>query len=146
LDARSIYLHSFLVSPISTDFYERTLPPLFVCIKGVAVPAQLTPRLIGDLDFCAILAGQEWKSQIRQQLLQQQSANQPATKADADDPLAPTKAPIATFTTEPVGAGAWSASTSLQLSQVPVITKVACGPSYSAAISSSGHVYVWGSK
>jgi alpha-tubulin suppressor-like RCC1 family protein len=119
---------------------------LFDRAKGVAVPAQVTPRLVGDLDFCAILAGQEWKSQIKQQLHQQQSANQPTVKTDVDDSLAATKAPPSAAKTEPKMPGSSTASASTQLAQVPVITKLACGPAYSAAISSSGHVYVWGSK
>lgn len=101
----------------------------------------MTPRLIGELDFCAILAGQEWKSQIKQQVLQQQSSAAAQHLGEQSDPPASSSSetPI-DAANQPISAGTF------QLAQVPKITKIACGPSYSAAISSSGHVYVWGSK
>jgi alpha-tubulin suppressor-like RCC1 family protein len=110
----------------------------------VAVPAQVTPRLVGELDFCAILAGQEWKSQIKQQVLQQQAPAADAHLAEESDPSASSSSDAPT---DAVSSSQTSTSASaFQLAQVPRITTIECGPSYSAAISSSGHVYVWGSK
>jgi len=84
---------------------------------GVSVSSQVKPRLVGDLDFVAIAAGQEWKSQ---QKLQGASS----------------------IETEELT----SSSAHSSLSKVPKISKVYAGASYSAAVSSSGHVYTWGSN
>jgi len=66
------------------------------------------PRLVADLDFVAVAAGQEWR--------QQQATGGTAAGA----------------------AGA--------LANVPKIVSLEAGASYSAAISSSGHLYCWGSN
>lgn len=75
---------------------------------GVDVPAQVKPRLVGDLDFVAIAAGQEWKNQ-------QRGNRQPTDPAQT-------------------------------LAEVPKIAHIYAGASYSVAVSSSGHLYTWGSN
>ena len=88
---------------------------------GQMVQAQVKPRQVGDLDFVAIAAGQEWKQQQRSSSDKAMgSANE---GNDADEP-----------------------ALGQNLSQQPTITKVFAGPMYSAAVSSSGHVYTWGSN
>ena len=88
---------------------------------GPAVPSQCKPRLVADLDFVAVAAGQEWKSQLQRARLQQQQ--QPAAAAAAA-----------------------AQTTKSSLSNVPTICKVFAAPAYSAALSTSGHVYIWGSN
>jgi alpha-tubulin suppressor-like RCC1 family protein len=102
----------------------------------------VTPRLVGELDFCAILAGQEWKSQIKQQVLQQQAPAATHGVEESDPSASSSSEALSVVASSSPGTSA----SAFQLAQVPRITKIACGPSYSAAISSSGHVYVWGSK
>jgi alpha-tubulin suppressor-like RCC1 family protein len=82
---------------------------------GPAVSAQTKPRLVAELDFVAIAAGVEWKSQQQQQ--------QRVRVADE---------------------GVSEAASAL--ASIPRIRSVFAGSSYSAAISTSGHVYVWGSN
>ena len=84
---------------------------------GQAVPAQLKPRLLGDLDFVAIEAGQEWETQQ--------------------------KGAVAFVGGATTTAGSLTPS---PLPGLPKITKIFAGPSYCAAISSSGHLYTWGSN
>ena len=71
------------------------------------------PRLVADLDFVAVAAGQEWNKQNHQ-----------------------------------LGGGDASTKTSVAetLAGVPKIVSVYAAASYSAAISSSGHLYCWGSN
>jgi hypothetical protein len=76
---------------------------------GPIVSAQTKPRQVGDLDFVAIAAGQEWKNQQR-------------SLESMEEPGA------------------------IGLAMQPTIVKIFAGVSYSAAISSSGHVYTWGSN
>ena len=91
---------------------------------GPAVPSQCKPRLVADLDFVAVAAGQEWKSQLQRARLQQQQQQQQPTTTTA----------------------AAAQTTKSSLSNVPTICKIFAAPSYSAALSTSGHVYVWGSN
>jgi len=92
---------------------------------GHATLCQVKPKMVSELDFVAIMAGQEWK-------LQQKQLLQAATTSTAG----------ATTTSPPTSKGTGPHV----LSSVPKITKIFAGPSYSAAISSSGHVYTWGSN
>lgn len=79
---------------------------------GASVSAQPRPKLVSDLDFVAIEAGQEWKNTQKQTPSGSSKKNTPKTA----------------------------------LSSVPRIASVYCGGSYSAVISSSGHVYTFGSN
>ena len=74
-----------------------------------AIPSQCKPRLVADLDFIAIAAGQEWKHQQQQRTRKEDTESAP-------------------------------------LSEIPRIASIFAGASYSAAISTSGHVYIWGSN
>lgn len=75
---------------------------------GPAVPSQCKPRLVADLDFVAISAGQEWKQQQRNSDERNDSQH--------------------------------------FLQNVPTISSVYAGDAYTAAISTTGHVYIWGSN
>jgi hypothetical protein len=90
---------------------------------GQAVSAQVKPRQVGDIDFVAIAAGQEWKHQ--QRAASDKAGDEEKTDVERD-----------------------AASTAFRgrLSQQPTITKIFAGAYYSVAISSSGHVYTWGSN
>jgi hypothetical protein len=79
------------------------------------------PKLVGDLDFVAIEAGLEWKTQQKE--LQQQQTKAPSQEPD-DSPLQP--------------------STSHALANVPKIISVTAKGNSSIAISNAGHVYAWG--
>jgi len=74
---------------------------------GPAVQTQCQPRMIADLDFVAIAAGQGWK----------------AEHLDSSDH-----------------------SQGHHLAHVPKISQIYAGSNYSAAVSSAGHVYMWGSN
>lgn len=76
------------------------------------------PRLVNDLDFVAVAAGQE----CRKHGLHRQSSQ---------------KSTATTATT---------ASVAATLSSLPRITHVYAASSYSMAISSSGHLYAWGNN
>ncbi|GKY94328.1 hypothetical protein MPSEU_000398600 [Mayamaea pseudoterrestris] len=89
---------------------------------GQMVHAQVKPRQVEELDFVAIAAGREWKQQQRSG----------STKLDNDE--------IDDNNTK------GSSSPQHLLSQLPTITKIFAGPFYSAALSSSGHLYNWGSN
>lgn len=87
---------------------------------GLTIGVQPKPKLVSDLDFVAIEAGQEWKNKKRQ----------PPSQSSFD-------------TTTPEES---SGSTSSALSNVPRIVSVHCAGSYSAVICSSGYVYAFGSN
>lgn len=86
---------------------------------GQACVAQPKPRLVSELDFVAIVAGQEYKR------IQQQDKDI-GSSSEADKP--PT-APLESM-----------------LKSIPRIVDVFAGPSYSVALSSSGHAYCFGSN
>lgn len=97
---------------------------------GVIVQMNPKPKLVGDLDFVAIAAGREWKSQ--QQLQQQRQVDESAPDAPLD--MSPT--PSATDNERhPSG---------LALSQIPKIVSVHATGNSSMALSSTGYLYVWG--
>jgi alpha-tubulin suppressor-like RCC1 family protein len=94
---------------------------------GLTVGVQPKPKLVSDLDFVAIEAGQEWKNKKKKQ--------------------APGQSPFDTSTTSDESSSGSSKSTSPSaLSNVPRIVSVHCAGSYSAVICSSGHVYAFGSN
>lgn len=84
------------------------------------------PRLVGDLDFVAVAAGQEWKLKQQQQ--------EPRKQESADG------------LTTPAPTSSSSSSAAEALKSIPKIVSVHAAASYSAALSSSGHVYCWGSN
>jgi len=81
--------------------------------------AQPKPKLVSELDFVAIVAGQEWKAQ------------QKAAAAGGADTSSNTTA---------------SEKFESPLKNIPRIVDMHAGPSYSIAISSSGHAYCFGSN
>jgi alpha-tubulin suppressor-like RCC1 family protein len=84
------------------------------------------PKLICDLDFVAIQAGKEWKQQQQQQQPQFRSFD-----TDESSHLLP---PTAYAESPAVG----------HLATVPKISQIYASGGYSAAVSSSGHLYTWG--
>lgn len=82
------------------------------CLSDLQYLQANRPRLVVDIDFVAVAAGQQWKQQQQQQ---QQQSSTTATVAET-------------------------------LSSVPTIVSIHAGATYSAATSSSGHVYCWGSN
>ena len=82
--------------------------------SGSIVSMNSKPKLIGDLDFVAIQAGQEWKTQ------QKQRQDHNTTIKEAPSPK------------------------SHALSNIPKIVSIYATGNCSMAISSSGHVYAWG--
>lgn len=79
------------------------------------------PKLVGDLDFVAIEAGREWKSQQKQK---QDESDEAETSSTFDTSL--TSFPHAS------------------LAQIPKIVSVHATGNCSMALSSNGHLYVWG--
>ena len=79
------------------------------------------PKLVGDLDFVAIEAGREWKSQQKQ-------------KQDDNDDAEGSSTFDASFNSSP----------HTSLSQIPKIVSVHATGNCSMALSSNGHLYVWG--
>jgi hypothetical protein len=90
---------------------------------GSIIQMNPKPRMVGDLDFVAIEAGLEWKSQQR-------------IKRDTENGLEEV----------PEGTQQESSSSShrSELSQVPKIVSIHAAGNCSMAISSSGHLYTWG--
>ena len=88
---------------------------------GPACLAQPKPRLVSELDFVAIVAGQEWRAQ---------------------------KNAAASSSPTPSGGVLTSVSSSFEspLKIIPRIVDIYAGPSYSIAVSSSGHAYGFGSN
>jgi len=86
------------------------------------------PKLICDLDFVAIQAGKEWKQQQQQQ--QQQPQFRSFDSHESSNVLPPT---------------AYAESPAVgHLATVPKISQIYASGGYSAAVSSSGHLYTWG--
>ncbi len=86
---------------------------------GSIVQMNPKPKLVGDLDFVAIEAGIEWKSQQKQ-------------KQDGTDD------------TETTFDASLISSPHTSLSQIPKIVSVHATGNCSMALSSNGHLYVWG--
>ena len=84
---------------------------------GTAYLAQPKPRLVSEIDFVAIIAGQEWRAQ------QQKAANDTSN-----------------------GESSTQDSFESPLKNIPRITEIYAGPSYSVAVSSSVHAYCFGSN
>ena len=117
------------------------------------------PKLISDLDFVAIEAGQERK---RQSARLQEQNRQPQQGADSSTPTddtvtatssadldeSPTKTPQAESLSSTTAATPTPAKRVSQqqhiLSLVPKVVSIYAAGSYSAALSSSGHLYTWG--
>jgi alpha-tubulin suppressor-like RCC1 family protein len=96
---------------------------------GSIVQMNPKPKLVGDLDFVAIEAGREWKTQQKQKQQfkydcehESEYAPEPVRLEASPDPSAVAHA----------------------LSQVPKIVSVLATGNCSIATSSSGHVYAWG--
>ena len=86
---------------------------------GPAYLAQPKPRLVSELDFVAIVAGQEWRAQQRNGgSTSIYSLSGPSTGENFESPL----------------------------KSIPRIVDIFVGPSYSIALSSSGHAYAFGSN
>lgn len=83
---------------------------------GPACAAQPRPRQVADLDFVSIEAGQGWRK------LKNETNGEVDAKMIGEEKIAE------------------------NLNEVPTISSIFAGPSYSAAISTSGHVYAWGSN
>jgi alpha-tubulin suppressor-like RCC1 family protein len=79
-------------------------------------PIQPKPRLVTELDFIMIQAGQEMNRQRDQRQQEESSTDNPAT---------PSNSP---------------------LTKIPRISTIFARGCYSVAVSSSGHVYTWGSS
>lgn len=94
---------------------------------GSIVQMNPKPKLVGDLDFVAIEAGREWKSQQKQK----QHEN------DDADPSSTLEASLTSLTTP-------TSSPHTSLSQIPKIVSVHATGNCSMALSSHGHLYVWG--
>ena len=91
------------------------------------------PKLVGDLDFVAIEAGREWKTQQKQQ----QHHTQETSDLTSDGNEQQT-APVETPTTAPIS--------NQSLANIPKIISVDAKGNSSVAISSIGHVYTWGNN
>ena len=89
---------------------------------GPIVHMNPKPKLVGDLDFVAIEAGREWKTQQKQQQQQKQESN------DQSPPVETPKVP----------------SSSHSLANIPKIIRVEAKGNTSVAISNFGHCYAWG--
>lgn len=94
---------------------------------GPTVGALQKPKLVSDLDFVAIEAGQEWKKK-----------KQPPSQSS------PFVSDATATTSDHAVSGSSSQSTAL--SKIPRIVSVHCAGSYSAVICSSGYVYAFGSN
>lgn len=96
------------------------------------------PKLVGDLDFVAIEAGQEWK--IKQKQHRDEMEDSAPDLSDSATALTATGlAPSTTGTASAAGT-----SHAHTLAGVPRIVSVTAKGNSSFAISSSGHVYAWG--
>ena len=94
---------------------------------GACILLNAKPKLIGDLDFVAIEAGQEWKTQ------QKLDSSNGTEKTDCAGAVVA------------AGEAQYSPPASPHsLSHVPKIVSISACGNYSAAISSSGHLYTWG--
>lgn len=92
---------------------------------GMILQMNPKPKLVGDLDFVAIEAGREWKTQ------QQRRHESPSIGVKTEDG----------------GKQEEASSSSLEnteLSQAPKIVAIHAAGNSSLAISSSGHLYAWG--
>jgi len=89
---------------------------------GSIVQMNPKPKLVGDLDFVAIEAGREWKSQQK-------------LKQDMTDD---------TINSESASDLSLGSSAHASLSQVPKIVSLNASGNCSMALSSTGHLYVWG--
>lgn len=88
---------------------------------GSIVQMNPKPKLVGDLDFVAIEAGRAWKSQQK-------------IKQEIDDAV----------TSETASEGSFTSSPRSSLSQIPKIVSLHATGNSSMALSSKGHLYVWG--
>ena len=85
------------------------------------------PKLVGDLDFVAIEAGRQWKQQQQQQ---QQSSEQNTSETNPQEQNYRRS----------------SSSAQQQLSGLPKICQIHASGNASVAVSTTGHVYTWGSN
>lgn len=87
------------------------------------------PKLLADLDFVAIAAGREWKQQQNIQAGEPHFRDFQTKQNDG---------------TKPVPTSCSESPAISHLSAVPKITQIYAAGAYSAAVSSSGHLYTWG--
>mmetsp|Transcript_3056 Transcript_3056/g.4990 ORF Transcript_3056/g.4990 Transcript_3056/m.4990 type:complete len:654 (-) Transcript_3056:27-1988(-) len=97
---------------------------------GGAFPIIPRPKLVGDLDFVAVVAGQQLSNKNNTS----NNASSSASQLDASVSSIP-YAPNLQQQKEPV---------SQILANVPKVVSIHVAGSYSLAISSVGHVYAWG--
>lgn len=93
---------------------------------GGAFPIIPRPKLVGDLDFVAVVAGQH---------LQQQNCGSSSKSAGE-----PGSVPF----TQSLTKEQQLAAVSQILASVPKVVRIFASGSYSLAVSSAGHVYAWG--
>jgi alpha-tubulin suppressor-like RCC1 family protein len=124
------------------------------------------PRLVADLDFVAIAAGQEWKSQQKLQqrrvdieeanTLTNNTANKigddtnifaaAADTVNHDHKVESSLSPPPPETVNNTAAATTDSLLTSPLSTIPRITQIYAGAFYSVVVSSSGHVYTFGSN
>mmetsp|Transcript_17961 Transcript_17961/g.27193 ORF Transcript_17961/g.27193 Transcript_17961/m.27193 type:complete len:655 (+) Transcript_17961:180-2144(+) len=99
---------------------------------GGAFPILPRPKLVGDLDFVAIVASQQ--TQISNKAdIEGATGNNPSNKKSATDCPSNVQSNDAT-----------ASFASHILASTPKVTEVYAAGSYSLAVSSTGHLYAWG--